>query len=49
MPLPETFVSGFHNEEAVKKMRYNPLGKTGFQVSHLSFGGAALGGKHLFG
>ncbi|KAJ9573802.1 hypothetical protein L9F63_008839, partial [Diploptera punctata] len=47
MSLPETFVRGFHDEAAVKKMKYNPLGKTGLQVSHLGFGGAPLGGTKL--
>lgn len=40
--LPTTFVKGFHDEEAVRKMTYNQLGKTGLFVSKLSIGGAAL-------
>ncbi|KAJ9573803.1 hypothetical protein L9F63_008840 [Diploptera punctata] len=49
MSLPETFVPGFHDEAAVRKMRYNTLGKTGLQVSKLSFGGGPLGGKNTYG
>ena len=36
--LPATYVEGFHNEEAVKRMKYRPLGRTGMTVSKLSFG-----------
>ncbi|CAB3361680.1 Hypothetical predicted protein [Cloeon dipterum] len=42
MSLPSTYVEGFHDLEAVKKMKYNLLGETGLKVSHLGFGGAAL-------
>ena len=41
--LPETYVKGFHNLEAVRKMKYSPLGKTGMNVSLLSFGASSLG------
>ncbi|XP_060085846.1 uncharacterized protein LOC132565228 [Ylistrum balloti] len=41
--LPATFHNGFHNEESVRKMRYNRLGKTDMEVSSLSYGAAALG------
>ncbi|OAD62536.1 D-arabinose 1-dehydrogenase [Eufriesea mexicana] len=41
--LPATYVEGFHDLEAVKKMEYRPLGKTGLMVSKLSFGGGPLG------
>ncbi|XP_049796553.1 uncharacterized protein LOC126213028 [Schistocerca nitens] len=41
--LPPTYVPGFHDEAAVRAMRYNDLGTTGLKVSHLGFGGAALG------
>ncbi|XP_067006585.1 uncharacterized protein [Anabrus simplex] len=44
--LPATFVPGFHDEAAVRRMRYNSLGKTGLQVSHLAFGGGALGNHY---
>lgn len=37
--LPATFVSGFHDEETVRKMDYNELGQTGLAVSKLSLGG----------
>lgn len=40
--LPPTFVKGFHNEESVRKMIYNPLGQTGLLVSKLSIGGGKL-------
>ncbi|XP_065163007.1 uncharacterized protein [Atheta coriaria] len=36
--LPKTFVKGFHNENDVKMMKYQPFGKTGMQVSRLSLG-----------
>lgn len=36
--LPQTFVPGFHNENEVRKMRYNVFGDTGLKVSHLSLG-----------
>ena len=49
MSLPETFVPGFHDEAEVQKMRYNILGKTGLQVSYLSFGGGPLGGRNAYG
>ncbi|XP_049843899.1 uncharacterized protein LOC126295443 [Schistocerca gregaria] len=41
--LPPTYVPGFHDEAAVKAMRYNDLGTTGLKVSHLALGGGALG------
>lgn len=40
--LPATYVKGFHDEEQVKRMEYHTLGKTGLQVSKISFGGGAL-------
>ena len=36
--LPATYVEGFHDLEAVKKMKYQQLGRTGMDVSKLSFG-----------
>ncbi|XP_059468425.1 uncharacterized protein LOC132192466 [Neocloeon triangulifer] len=42
MTLPSTFVEGFHDLDAVTKMKYNPLGETGLLVSHLGFGGGGL-------
>lgn len=38
--LPPTFVEGFHDEEAVRKMKYNRFGTTDMIVSQLSFGGS---------
>lgn len=40
--LPPTFVKGFHDEEAVRKMPYLQLGRTGLLVSKLSIGGGTL-------
>ena len=40
--LPPTFVAGWHNEEAVRKMPYRTWGSR--VVSQLSFGVSALGG-----
>ncbi|XP_044579150.1 L-galactose dehydrogenase-like [Cotesia glomerata] len=45
--LPLTYVEGFHDLEAIKSMKYSPLGKTGLMVSKLGFGGATL--CNLFG
>lgn len=41
-----TYVSGFHDDEAVQKMRYRDLGNTGMKVSILSYGGSALGSAY---
>jgi len=42
--LPSTYVEGFHDLEAVKKMPYRPLGgNTGVDVSILSLGASSLG------
>nr|CAD7577523.1 unnamed protein product [Timema californicum] len=49
--LPKTFISGFHDEEAVRKMKYSKLGDTDLEVSILGLGGAAysgLYGSHAF-
>lgn len=40
--LPETFIEGFHDEESVRLMKYEKLGRTGLMVSKLSLGGAAF-------
>ncbi|XP_039440651.1 uncharacterized protein LOC120421498 [Culex pipiens pallens] len=45
--LPATFVKGFHDEESVRKMQYNLLGKTGLRVSKIGFGSAPF--SALFG
>lgn len=42
MPLPPTFVKGFHYEDQVKRMKYNQLGSTHMIVSKLSIGGGTL-------
>ena len=39
--LPSTFIPGYHNEEAVKRMQYSKLGKV--SVSRLALGGSAFG------
>jgi hypothetical protein len=49
MALPDTFVATFHDEDAVRKMRYNVLGNTGLRVSHIAFGGGPLGGRNTYG
>ncbi|XP_070566923.1 uncharacterized protein [Ptychodera flava] len=41
--FPATHVDGFHDNEAVKRMIYKPLGETGLKVSVLSFGASSLG------
>lgn len=52
--LPPTYVEGFHDKEAVQRMKYTPLGAyssaaepragdTGMEVSLLSFGASSLG------
>ncbi|CAG9855904.1 unnamed protein product [Phyllotreta striolata] len=38
MALPETFVAGFHDENAVRKMTYTKLGSTSLNVSKISLG-----------
>ncbi|KAK3589019.1 hypothetical protein CHS0354_007964 [Potamilus streckersoni] len=43
MPFPKMYVEGFHDSEAVAKMKYNILGRTGLETSFLSFGASALG------
>lgn len=45
--LPQTFVAGFHDEEKVRKMKYNLLGQTGLKVSHVSLGTGGF--SHLYG
>lgn len=40
--LPATFVKGFHDEAAVRKMKYHNLGRTGLVISKLSIGGGTL-------
>ena len=47
MELPATYKPGFHDEDAVRKMKYTPFGNTGLKFSRLGFGGAALG--NLYG
>ena len=46
--LPTTYVEGFHNVDAVKKMPYTPFGKTGMHFSALGLGGAPFS-NYLFG
>lgn len=40
--LPPTFVSGFHDEQSARRLRYTRLGKTNMVVSNYSLGGAAF-------
>lgn len=46
---PTTFVPGFSDEDQVKKMLYQPLGKTGISLSKLSLGGSVYGGAMIYG
>ncbi|KAA0201945.1 hypothetical protein HAZT_HAZT000445, partial [Hyalella azteca] len=39
----KTYVEGFHDKDAVKKVQYNDLGKTGLRVSQLGIGTSSLG------
>ena len=41
---PPTFVEGFHDAAAVRRMPYRALGSTGMVVSALGFGASALAG-----
>ena len=41
--LPPTYVPDFHDADVISKMPYRSLGKTGMQVSILSFGASSLG------
>lgn len=45
--LPPTFVARFHDEAAVRRMRYQRLGQTEMMVSRICFGSAPIGG--MFG
>ncbi|KAJ8966495.1 hypothetical protein NQ317_005850 [Molorchus minor] len=47
MDLPETFVPGFHDENEVRKMKYNPLGFTGMNVSQIALGTGGF--SYLYG
>ena len=42
--VPGTFVPGFHDESAVKRMIYSRLGNTDMIVSNIGVGGVAFGG-----
>ena len=46
--LPSTFVDGFHDEDAVRKMKYRSVPKFG-SVSVLSLGGSGLASMHIAG
>ncbi|KAJ8025298.1 L-galactose dehydrogenase [Holothuria leucospilota] len=43
---PKTYVKGFHDDEAVRKMKYSNLGNTGMQVSVLGFGASPFSGGY---
>lgn len=45
--LPATFIHGFHDEAAVRRMKYVPLGDTGLMVSQIGLGGTGF--SPLFG
>jgi len=38
LKLPKTFVPGWHDKDAVGKMKYRTFGETGLQISELSLG-----------
>lgn len=40
--LPQTFLGCFHDEEKVRKMKYNICGQTGLRFSHISLGSAGF-------
>lgn len=40
--LPETYVPGFHDENDIKKMKYNQFGSTKLKISKLSLGAAGF-------
>ena len=44
--LPPTYLACWHQEEDVKKMKYNRLGKTDLVVSQVGFGGCVVGGVY---
>ncbi|KAH8243803.1 hypothetical protein KR032_010233 [Drosophila birchii] len=46
--LPATYVKGFHDEAKVRGTEYRKLGKTGLEVSKISFGGGALCANYGF-
>ncbi|XP_030374395.1 L-galactose dehydrogenase [Scaptodrosophila lebanonensis] len=46
--LPATYVKGFHDEAQVRRMEYRIFGKTGLEVSKISFGGGALCANYGF-
>lgn len=47
LPLPPTYVKGFHDEESVRLMEYSEMGKTELLVSKISLGGGTL--SQLYG
>lgn len=44
--LPSTFVPGWHDESAVRQMKYNDLGRLNRKISALTIGGAGFGGVY---
>ena len=45
--LPPTYVYGFHDESAVREMRYSRLGSTDMVVSNFGLGGTPFGADKL--
>ena len=41
--LPPTYVPGFHDDSAVREMRYSRLGTTDMVVSNFGLGGTPFG------
>ena len=46
VPLPPTYLAGWHQAHLVEKMRYSRLGQTELIVSQLGFGGSVVGGVY---
>ena len=46
LDLPSTFIPGWHDEDAVRCMKYNTLGRTGRAIYALTIGGAGFGGVY---
>lgn len=44
--LPPTYLPGWHQEDLVRKMKYNRLGQTDLMVSQVGFGGCVVGGVY---
>ena len=43
--LPPTYVPGFHDDSAVREMRYSRLGRTDMVLSNFGLGGTPFGAE----